>query len=261
MKTFNKIISLALCVFMLCSVMVMPAFAEGEATMLATSGDIGNQVHWDYADGVLTISKPEGFTGKWTYQNYDYVNYVKVDGGKVVDASKEDLSKEIKVYKVACPWGKYTFNTTAETDGSYMAASVDYTHITKIVIGEGIESVPHFAFCTNNAAGSPSHTAATEVVFPTSIKSIGQCAFKKVGLTSLNLENTSLKTIGDRAFEQCPIAGVVTMPSSIEVIGSRVFFPGDTGAEVGAAAKMTGFVIPADAKITTISSQLFDNQK
>ena len=132
MKTFNKIISLALCVFMLCSVMVMPAFAEGEAAMLATSGDIGTQVHWDYANGVLTISKPEGFTGQWTSQNYNYINYVKVDGGKVVDVPKANISSEVEasneVYTVACPWGTYTFKVTAETDGSYIAASVDYTH-------------------------------------------------------------------------------------------------------------------------------------
>ena len=145
MKTFNKIISLALCVFMLCSVMVMPAFATTEEVgfttdtsnpkMVMTSGDIGTQVHWDYADGVLTISKPETFTGKWGTQNYNYINYVKVDGGKVVDVPKANISSEVeasnKVYTVACPWGKYTFKTTAETDGSYMAASVDYTHIKK----------------------------------------------------------------------------------------------------------------------------------
>ena len=280
MKTFNKIISLALCVFMLCSVMVMPAFATTEEVgfttdtsnpkMLMTEGDIGTQVHWAYADGVLTISKPDGFTGEWTSKVATLDTTVTVDE---------------KTYCVACPWGKYAFNANVEPEGNtfagkYTPSKVDYSHIKKLVIEEGVKIIPAYTFYNNmyNAkeAGQVttplkpvSHTALAEVVLPSTLETIGYTKIENgidksysstfSGCTSLTKVNfadaTSLKHIYSGAFADCPITGKVVMPKSLTVLGATAFRTWDKNC-----GEITQFIVPAESKITSIGVGTFDAQ-
>lgn len=129
---------------------------------------------------------------------------------------------------MACPWGMYEWSA----DGRVSKA--DYSHVKKIVIEEGIKTIPEYGF-HSNFSGNPNisgtwtyHTGLTELVLPAGLESIGTDSFRNSQLTRVELP-ASLKSIGTRAFasdsaSSATITSVkIIEPSQLESIGSQAF--------------------------------------
>ena len=78
----------------------------------------------------------------------------------------------------------------------------------------------------------------TSIIIPSSIKSIGDCAFEACGITSVTIPN-SVTSIGKDAFSGCSDLASVTIPSSVTSIGDGAF---------GGCSGLTSITIPKSVK-------------
>lgn len=89
------------------------------------------------------------------------------------------------------------------------------TQITKVVVEEGVTSVPSYFFYKD-------YDAITSVTLADSVTTIGNYAFYSCGaLNSINLPD-GLTTIGNYAFYICPITSIV-IPGSVTTFGTNAF--------------------------------------
>jgi len=93
--------------------------------------------------------------------------------------------------------------------------------ITEVVVAEGVKDLPYeggwgvFSWCGK----------MTEATLPSTLESIGVCAFYKCGqLREVDLSKTKVTTIGNSAFLECWEMTEATLPSTLESIGGRAFF-------------------------------------
>ena len=116
--------------------------------------------------------------------------------------------------------------------------SDENTEITKLVIPDGVTSIPNYVFsgCSGltsvtipnsvTSIGSSAFSGCsslTSVTIPNSVTSIGSSAFSGCsGLTSVTIPN-SVTSISDRAFSGCSGLTSVTIPNSVTSIGSSAF--------------------------------------
>lgn len=88
---------------------------------------------------------------------------------------------------------------------------------TKVVVGEGITTIPHWAFAM--------FEHLTSVSLPNTLTTIGKAAFEECAFTTINLPE-GLETIGDYAFQMTPLTSV-TIPSTVTSIGEVAFQAND----------------------------------
>lgn len=96
--------------------------------------------------------------------------------------------------------------------------------IETIEIAEGVEKIDPCAF-DNETGFIPDYWRSrfTEIVIPNSVKEIGKRAFNKCDKLQKVTLSSNLKSIGDSAFRKTGISEVI-IPNSVETIGSVAFF-------------------------------------
>ena len=125
-----------------------------------------------------------------------------------------------------------------------------YETATTVVVGEGITTIPHWAFAM--------FEHLTSVSLPSTLTTIGKAAFEECAFTTINLPE-GLETIGDYAFQMTPLTSV-TIPSTVTSIGEVAFQANDaltyviclaaTPPTMGdnvfqACSNLTGIFVPA----------------
>lgn len=106
-------------------------------------------------------------------------------------------------------------------------------YIHKINFPEGLEYIGEWIFVGSSLTG--------EIVIPSTVKEIGECAFRECkNLTSVKFEN-GIKKIGEESFNRTAISEIV-LPNSVETIGSSAFAGCSylTSVKFGTGIKDTG---------------------
>ena len=157
-------------------------------------------------NAMLTEGETEGESSNTDAEGYTQAFYGETyfDYGYKYDATNKVL--EIK------PWGDKSNvavgNTTNMNTGIYAStttsssgiAKADLQTITKLVIHEGITEIKKNAF--SNGGMTP-YMGITEVDFPSSLQTIGEKAFEKLNMTTVDFKN--VKEIGVGAFQNCKL--------------------------------------------------------
>ena len=226
MKNFKKVLSCISCIaVMLGTIIALPSFAaelNAEPESYASMSGVYGETTWEYVaeGGVLTISPKDGQTGVSIPKSPTDVKRTR----EYFDAEGNSLGTLTKY--MACPWGMYEWSA----DG--LVSKADYSHVKKIVIEEGIKTIPEYGFHSNfydnSNISDTFHTGLTELVLPAGLESIGADNFRNSKLTSVELP-ASLNTIGSRAFasdsaSSATITSVkIIEPSQLQSIGSQAF--------------------------------------
>ena len=105
-----------------------------------------------------------------------------------------------------------------------------YTYSTTIVFGEGIESIGVKAFANNFGMNGGNiiqwaayATNKTSLVFPSSLRSIGEDSFYKMNIVTLTLPE-GLKEVQNSAFSSCPFLSTVVIPSTMVNMNYFAFY-------------------------------------
>ena len=183
----KRILSIALVLCMLVSLVPAAALADGEAL----GGSCGKNLTWKLADGTLTVSG----TGEMT-------NY----------SSRFDT-----------PWARNeTITAIVVEDGVTSIGSNAFCSVytaKSISIPEGITKIGNDAF--SGCSG------VKELVLPSTLTEIGEQAFRDCsGLESLTIPE-KVKTIGSYAFSGCTKLKTVTVPESVTKLGAGAFYSCD----------------------------------
>ena len=183
----KRILSIALVLCMLVSLVPAAALADGEAL----SGSCGKNLTWKLTDGTLTVSG----TGEMT-------NY----------SSQFDT-----------PWARNeTITAIVVEDGVTSIGSNAFCSVytaKSISIPEGITKIGSYAFC--------GCSGVKELVLPSTLTEIGEQAFYGCsGLESLTIPE-KVKTIGSYAFSGCTKLKTVTVPESVTKLGAGAFYSCD----------------------------------
>ena len=179
----KRILSIALVLCMLVSLVPAAALADGEAL----SGSCGKNLTWKLTDSTLTVSG----TGEMT-------NY----------SSQFDT-----------PWARNeTITAIVVEDGVTSIGSNAFCSVytaKSISIPEGITKIGSYAFC--------GCSGVKELVLPSTLTEIGEQAFRGCsGLESLTIPE-KVKTIGSHAFSGCTKLKSVTVPESVTKLGDGAF--------------------------------------
>ena len=179
----KRILSIALVLCMLVSLVPAAALADGEAL----GGSCGKNLTWKLTDGTLTVSG----TGEMT-------NY----------SSRFDT-----------PWARNeTITAIVVEDGVTSIGSSAFCMIytaKSISIPEGITKIGFDAFADCSGV--------KELVLPSTLTEIGEQAFRDCsGLESLTIPE-KVKTIGSYAFSGCTKLKSVTVPESVTKLGAGAF--------------------------------------
>ena len=202
MKQTKRILSVVLCLLMLIAVVPL-THASAEAGTLAggSCGKNGSNLKWVLNDnGDLIIS------GRGEMANFDDDTppWLKELDGLFKDAlgysSRESLARALANRRVS-------LETVAETYAEF-ANLING----RIIVEEGVTSIGDYAF---------EGWSATEVELPSSLKTIGSCAFLENCFESLFIP-AGTKTIKDLAFQYVPLKEV-DLPASLSYIDSAAF--------------------------------------
>ncbi len=147
----KKVLSLFLSVLMLTSIVTAVDLSSYAAT--TDSGKCGENLVWEYSDGILTISG-EG-------KMYDYDEYYRY---KDNDNNTPWFDYKNEIYKVDIEEGITSIGDYA----FYYCYS-----LRDIVIPDGVKSIGEYAFC---------NTCLRKIVLPETIKKIGDSAFRDCSL-------------------------------------------------------------------------------
>ena len=108
--------------------------------------------------------------------------------------------------------------TLAPVDKNALPAAL---HIPAKVEGKEVKAISAYAFFIDY---SSINDKLTSVTLPSTITSIGECAFYNCrALNSINIP-ASVTTIGDHTFNSCTSLTTINIPSSVTTIGNFTFF-------------------------------------
>ena len=129
------------------------------------------------------------------------------DNTYAVSAADKD---EFRVQKLTIPASFNGIRVTAIDNEGFK-----FTSVKQAFLPEGLVRIGDFAFsdCTYLVSCS----------YPSTLESIGTCAFCNSALRSVSLPE-GLKTIEDDAFASCMHLETLTIPASVETIGNGAFF-------------------------------------
>ena len=90
----------------------------------------------------------------------------------------------------------------------------DHNCLYEVVLPEGLTRIGNYAF---------NDTYIDNINFPSTLKTIGECAFQKSNISDAVLAHTQLETIGQYAFSYCRYIKEVTLPELMKNIGESAF--------------------------------------
>ena len=168
-------------------------------------------------DGLLTITNNTGMTNWKTYinGNADAKDLVKtVSLGNDVTTIPDNAFKFYSNLSNVTSWGGVTsIGASAFYDDTKLPA-IDFT-------GTSVQTIGEDAF---------NKTGLTSVNFGTSVQTIEKSAFAKTSLTTVNFTGTNVQTIGESAFSPMETTTVTTANfknSSVQTIGEDAFSDAD----------------------------------
>jgi len=209
------------------------ATANGASTsrtirVLDTFGTCGDNLTWNFTDGVLTISGNGEMKGRPWYFLADQIRTVIVEEGVTTIAAcafsgYENLTT-VTLPSTLTEIGEVAF------EGSLALQQIDIpANVTKIGLGA-------FRGC-----GS-----LTEVVIPEGVTAIEMQTFAECTALTRVVLPERLQSIGDYAFGQCPSLGEINLPTTLTTIGNNVFVGGES---------LQAIVLPDS--LTSIGSAVF----
>ena len=194
---------------------------------MSLSGTCGENVTWQFSNGVLTISG-SGRMKDYSQKSAPWYLIQKHITSVVVESGVTSI-------------GNYAFQnctglTSVSLPGSLMSigsgAFGGCTGLTSITISDSVTSIGNYAF--QNCTG------LTSVSLPGSLMSIGSGAFSScANLTSVSLPG-SLTSIGSSAFSGCASLTSVTIPDSVTSIGDSTFYNCANLTSVSLPGSLTG---------------------
>ncbi len=148
---------------------------------------------------VTDTSGPAGLNCKYTYDKETKILTISGVGSMFSNLSVDQ-------------WGYYKYKD----------------EITEVVIEEGITSIDVSAFGPFDKGFTlyrdpPIYSKLTKLTLPSSVKSIGDFAFYKTALTSIEFSE-GLEEIGDGVFAYTSLSGDLNLPKSLNEIGDRAFY-------------------------------------
>ena len=232
MKTLKHVLTLALCLALICAVLPHLALQAHAVELSGYCGADGDNLAWtlDMDTGALTIS------GSGAMKNYK-------TGESIWNAYREIITS------VSFPAGMTSIGDNAFCNcaslksvtaregltrvGKYAFAGC--TGLTSLSLPEGLTEIEKLAFA--NCSG------LTSLVLPEGVKDVGNGAFYGCsGLTEISFPE-SLRTVGSMAFGNCTGLTSVTIPSGVDEIEEGAFGYYFTNVEEYEYAKVEGFTI------------------
>ena len=204
----KKLLSLALSLMLILSVIPMGLFSITASAETATSGTTGDCT-WTLDGTVLTISG-NGYMEDCRYSDSPPwgINVTEV----IIKAGVKDIGGGS--FRNCTALTSITIPNSVTNIGDYAFSWC--TGLTSITIPDSITSIGNVAF-----AGC---TGLTSITIPDSITSIGNVAFAGcTGLTSITIPD-SVTSIGDSAFSGCSGLASITIPDNITTIVDKAFF-------------------------------------
>ena len=219
----------------------------GNAATLPTFARKGYTfIGWDSTEGCDAVERELTVTAEWEINTYT-VSY-NVNGGEAVENPAtyritDDVTLDEPQREYYCFLGWYTASDEKVTNlqgyagdlsltakwecfftlsGNSITGVTDFCrqNVTEIVIPASLNGETMFYISANSFAN---YTGLTSIVFPDSVKSIGNYAFSGCsGLTSVTIPG-SVKSIGNYAFSGCSGLTSVTIPDSVTSIGQGAF--------------------------------------
>ena len=189
-KRAQKILSVALSVFLILSVLSVIPFTASAETF---SGSCGTNVTWSYNGSTLTISGTGWMsdyrtisTNNAPWSSYSQAIYTVVIASGVTHIGDYAFYGCDRITKITIP-------DSVTSIGNY--AFYYCTGLMSVTIGDSVTSIGSSAFC--------GCTGLTSVTIPDSVTSIGSSAFYGcTGLTSVTI-GKAVKSIGQSAFYGC----------------------------------------------------------
>ena len=165
------------------------------------------------------VTYPVTAIGEWAFEGGEGITslripssitsigeYAFIDCGSNIEVKIEDLTA----------WCKVTFgNVHSSPLSSAKKFYLSSSEVKQLVIPEGVEAIPNFAFYQCRSI--------TSLYISGSVKSIGSSAFEDcTSLSSVGLAE-GLETIGGSAFEGCSGLSSITIPSTVTTIYMNAF--------------------------------------
>lgn len=238
MKRFKKVVSLLFTAVILFGISVLPAFA-------AESGTCGDNLTWNFENGVLTISGEGAMydyyshspSGMSPWHDLPITSIVVEEGVTSLGVSAFDYlpKRDIKSISLPASLGSigdgalygYHVEKISFAKGNNYFKIVDGCIIGKngvLVRGSDTGFIPTDGSVKAIGCGAfVGYNALTEVIIPEGILSIGQAAFSGCKNLSTVILPESLGVISDYAFNGCENLVDINFPNRINWIGAYAF--------------------------------------
>lgn len=239
MKRFKKVVSLLFTAVILFGISVLPAFA-------AESGTCGDNLTWNFENGVLTISGEGAMydyyfhspSGMSPWHDLHITSIVVEEGVTSLGVRAFDRLPNHDMKSISLPaslgsigdralYG-YPVEIISFAKGNYYFKIVDGCIISRsgvLVRGSDTGFIPTDGSVESIGYGAfAGYDALTEVIIPEGILNIRQAAFSGCDNLSTVILPESLGVIDDSAFSGCENLVDINFPNSINHIGAYAFY-------------------------------------
>ena len=165
------------------------------------------------------VTYPVTAIGEWAFEGGEGITYLYIPSSitSIGEYAFIDCGSNIEV-QIAdlTAWCKITFgNVHSSPLSSAKKFYLSLSEVKQLVIPEGVESIPNFAFYQCRCI--------TSLNIAGSVKSIGSSAFEDcTGLTSIYLSE-GVESIGGSSFEGCTNLSTIIFPSTLSSIALNAF--------------------------------------
>ena len=132
-------------------------------------------------------------------------------------------------------------------------------NVKELVVEEGVTSISAYAFGQREYRDPSAYPNLTKLKLPSSVKIIGEGAFKKAGLTSIEFSD-GLETIEKEAFSDTSLSGDLFLSQTLNTIGQLAFSnTGITSVNLREGMTLGGHAFSGSnsLKVVTIARDIF----